>query len=66
VYYQDRARDEQLRGPLAYKRKIADIYVDMLDVWLPQGPHINFDKHCGQKRIRGPHRRAAKRNKGKP
>jgi hypothetical protein len=63
VYHQDRARDEQLRGPLAYKRKIVDIYEDMLDEWLPQGPYVNTGKHEGRKRIRGPHRRAAKRKR---
>lgn len=63
MYHIDRACDEQLRGPFAFKRKIENIYQVMLDDWLPQGPHINDGKFYGGKRIRGPHRRAAKRKK---
>lgn len=65
VYHRDRAVAEQLRGVLAYRRNVGDIYQDMLDEWLPQGPHIALSKYYGGKRIRGPHRRAEKRKKVK-
>jgi len=65
MYHHDRAIAEQLRGPLSYKRKINDIYSDMIDEWLPQGPHIHDGKQCIKKRIREPHRRAAKKLKKK-
>ena len=63
MYHRDRAIVEQLRGPLAHKRKMEDIYEDMLDKWLPQGPHISYYNNYRKKRIRGHHNRAAKRKK---
>ena len=60
MHHWDRAKDEQLRGPFAYKRKIENIYEDMIDEWLPQGPHIISHKQYYAKRIRGLHRRASK------
>jgi hypothetical protein len=63
MYHQNRASDEQLRGPLAYKRRIENIYEDMIDEWLPQGPHINSCKQYYAKRIRGLHKRTSKRSR---
>ncbi len=63
MYHWHRAIAEQLRGPLAYKRDIEDIYEDMLDKWLPQGPRISYYNNYRKKRIRGHHNRAAKRKK---
>jgi hypothetical protein len=63
MYHRDRAIVEQLRGPLAHKRKMEDIYEDMLDKWLPQGPHISYYNNYRKKRIRGHHNRAAKRKR---
>jgi hypothetical protein len=62
-YHINRAITEQLRGQLSYKRNVNEIYEDMLDEWLPQGPHINDEKQYLKKRMRGPHRRAAKKIK---
>jgi len=60
-YHTSRAIDEQLAGSLKPKRKIENIYEDMMDVWFSQGPSINFAK----KRIRGPHNRALKKQKAR-
>jgi len=61
MYHHDRAIAEQYRGTLVHKRRIEEIYQDMMDIWASQIPSNN----SANKRIRGPHNRALKRQKAR-